>query len=234
MLYKDKLAYAGCYGRMVLYMNIQINCINTNCLFRKAQLRGHRNFTGLAVLFFIIAAAVSSSSCSPATEKRPEISDIKTHVRNILSLPTYEQVYRDIIYYGEEAKVLIFKVRDKKLLFSVNIRLQAGFDLSKGLKIEPLNRHEVTVRLPKAELLSVDADESSIHEYFAYERGGEISRLEYYEVINANKEDIRKDALERGILENAERNGKQVIENLLLMAGYSKVYFEPLQMDIKG
>ena len=151
-------------------------------------------------------------------------ASIEQQVKAVLELPTYEYVYRDIIYIAEQAEFLGFRHTDKQLLFAVDVRLQAGVDLTKGIEIKVENAHEITLTLPNPEILLIDADESSISQYFKKEFGGEISRLEYYDEISRSKEQIRQDAIENGVLAKAEDNAASILRSLLQQQGVDTVH----------
>ena len=84
-------------------------------------------------------------------------------MRDLLAIHTMEHVYRDVVYFGEEESFLFIPTVDRRVLFSVNIRVQAGIDLTDGIEVfrSEDNDSEVFVRLPPAEILLVDADEST-------------------------------------------------------------------------
>ena len=148
-------------------------------------------------------------------------------VREILEVPTFEQVYRDIIYYGEEKKLLAIKIVDKRLLFSMDVVVKAGIDFTEGLEVLPGDNAEaVTLVLPHAKILLIDADEASIHQYFVKNRGGDITLLDYYNEIDRTKERIRQDALNRGILFKAEENAVKLLRKFFGFAGFTDVEFE--------
>ena len=79
--------------------------------------------------------------------------------------------------------------------------------------------------MPEAEILYVDADERTIEQYFIKERGGEISRLEYYDEINRKKIEISSAAEESGLLERAETNAETLIRNFLKLADIEVIEF---------
>jgi hypothetical protein len=189
------------------------------------EMMNHR-VPGLHFLFLLLVLLFLFASC--AEQKHASIQRVGAELREILSMPTYEHVYHDIVYIGEEASFLFIKTVDTKLLFSIDVLVQAGFDLQKGLELSPGRDGSITVALPPAEILRIDADEESIHQYFAKERGKRISRLDYYDEIDRQKEKIRQDALERNILGKAYENGKQIIEKYLQVAGFEEVKFREL------
>ena len=75
----------------------------------------------------------------------------------------------------------------------------------------------------------IDADETTITQYFKKEFGGEISRLEYYDEISQSKTQIRRDALERGVLTRARENASSVVRSLLQSQG-----IEPVVVQFRG
>jgi hypothetical protein len=176
------------------------------------------------VILFIFALLACESSTPPPP------NELEAHIREILTLPTYEHVYRDIIYVGEEAKFLGITTAEKKLLFSIDVVVQAGIDLSNGIEITPKQKNTVEVKLPPPEILLIDADENSINQYFVKERGKSVSRLEYYDEIDRQKAVIREDALERNILVKAEENAKKLIEKFLSLAGFEEVVFKEIKI----
>ncbi|MFO7780371.1 MAG: DUF4230 domain-containing protein [Spirochaetia bacterium] len=177
------------------------------------------------VLLFIVPLTLLS--CSP--EPEADISDLERRVTNVLRLHSYEHVYRDIVYFGEERTFLFFKTMDRRLLFSVDIVVRAGVDLAEGIEVltDRGNPERVVVRLPPTRILRVDADEATIHQYFSRTRGGDVGWLEYGAEIEGVKERVRADAIERGILAKAQDNAREMVENFFTIAGFEEVVFRP-------
>ena len=150
-----------------------------------------------------------------AAERQREIEQISRQIRSILELPTFEHLYRDVVYVDRERSFLIFKTMDAEVLFAINVRIQAGIDLRDGFAVHRTRKEGLTVALPPAKILLADADEESIEQYFLKEIGGSISRLDYYDEINRKKEELIADAVDRGILERAEENARLLIGSFL-------------------
>ena len=153
------------------------------------------------------------------------VTVIENQIRTLLEIPTVEYVYREILYFDEEARFLGIKHLDKRLLFSVDMVTRAGFDLSKGLKVHKL-LNSIQISLPEPEILEVDADEDSILQFFVKEWGGKIARLDYYDELNVRKEGIKEDAVKRGILEKAKENFEGMVSRLLSGFGVESVSFK--------
>lgn len=166
--------------------------------------------------------SVLISCTAQTTTSRPVIEN---QIRGILELPTIEFVYREVIYIGHEAKFLGFKHIDKRLLFSIDLIISAGLDLSKGIEIRNITNGNIQIILPEPEILLVDADEGSIHQFFVKEWGEKVSRLDYYDKIVESKEEIVSDAIERGILIKAKNNAEEMILKIFSVDGTTKVDF---------
>src|SRR6056297_1509774 len=163
-------------------------------------------------LFPILLISISLCACNFQTDtsRRPP-TDVERQIRGVLELPSYEYLYRDIIYIADQAKFLGFRHKDTQLLFSVNIRLHAGVDLQKGIQVTPISAGGLSISLPAAEILLVDADEISI-----------------------TKERIRSDAIDRGVLTQAQSNAASVLRSLLQSQGFSPVEVEFRQSPRKA
>lgn len=182
-----------------------------------------------SVLSPLLVLVLSFSSCHFVEDSsRLKPTAVERQIKAVLELPTYEYVYRDIIYIADQAEFLGFRHKDKQLLFAVDVHLQAGIDLTKGVTVKPAGSRpggtqSLSVTLPAPEILVIDADETSITQYFKKEFGGEIGRLEYYDEISNSKEQIRHDALERGILTQASENAASLVRSLLQSQGIEEV-----------
>ncbi len=173
------------------------------------------NFLTLILLLNLIL------SCTPKENISKPV--IENQIRGILDLPTVEYVYREIIYVDQEARFLGIKHLDKRLLFSIDLVVNAGIDLTKGIEIRNVSDGSIQIYLPEPEILMVDADEASIHQFFVKEWGDKISHLDYYDEIVKSKNNIKIDAIERNILIKAKNNAEDMILKIFSVYGISKV-----------
>jgi len=163
-------------------------------------------------------------SCTPQQSISKPV--VENQIRGILELPTIEYVYREIIYVGQEARFLGIKHIDKRLLFSIDLIVNAGIDLTKGIEIRNVSGGSIQIILPEPEILMVDADEGSIHQFFVKEWGDKISHLDYYDEIVKSKSNVKKDAVERNILIKSKINAEDMILKIVSVYGISNVSFK--------
>ncbi|MFP4302408.1 MAG: DUF4230 domain-containing protein [Spirochaetaceae bacterium] len=186
----------------------------------------------LVTLSLLALAGCTAQNDSPAQ------LPLERRISSLLELHTVEYVYRDIVYFGEQESFLgIFRTRDQQLLFAVRLRVQAGVDLSKGVEVlrDPENPRMALVRIPSPEVLLVDAEEGSIEQFLVRERGGSIEWDQVSSEMESVKERVRADALEKGILQRAEKNAVELIEEVLGVAGFEEVSVQVLPPEeLKG
>ncbi len=174
-----------------------------------------------------LIVVVLLAGCAPTV--RFDTISIQEQLTDLLELHTYEHIYRDVVYFGEEKSFLFVRTVDRRVLFAIDIRVRAGIDLQHGFTVaqDRSDSERVYVQLPAAEILSVDADEKSIHEYFIREQGGRIGLLEMTAQLAEAKARTEADAIERGILGKAEANARRIVRNFLIMAGFREIVFAP-------
>ena len=184
------------------------------------------------ILFVSLGSLIVLGGCAP--QSSVDTVTLEQQLVSILELHTYEHLYRDIVYFGEEKSFLFVRTVDREVLFSVNIKVRAGVDLAEGFRVVQDRdvADRVYVQLPPAQVLSVDADEQSIHEYFIREQGGRIGLLEITGQLEEVKERTAADAIERGILVRADANARRVVTEFLKLTGFADVVFTtPPQLD---
>lgn len=178
-----------------------------------------------------LLALLALASCQQAPVDTGMLRD---RVRNVLQMETTEFIYRDLVYQSISDSLLGMSTRDTRVLAEVKIHVVAGVDIREGMKISmdatdpsgPVTK----VLLPRARILLVDADESSIRQFmireYKFMDDGRMSLLAFGRKLRENKETIKRDALSRGILERAENNARLVVTKILNLSGISRVQVE--------
>lgn len=181
-----------------------------------------------AGLFFFLTAQRDSLT--------PDVADIREEVSALQTLTAGEYRYRDVVYYSEETRLLGIPAGRREILFSLDIVVRGGVDLSRGFQVETDETGErLFLTVPAAEILLVDADEDSIEQYFAAERLGRIDWLDVGDELTRAKEANRADAIERGILSATEAQARSVLSDLGRAAGFEtvEIRFRPAA-EIRG
>lgn len=169
----------------------------------------------MIILPAILAAVMFFGACSARVSEQTR-SAVQERIRSVLALHTAEYVYRDVVYFGKQSQLFGFiPSGNREMLFSVDVAVRAGVNLRQGFSVEVPNRNKVLVTLPPAEILYADVDEASIRQYFLRESGGNIGFMEIQDLLSDAKDTLVADALQRGILEQADRQARSIIVQLL-------------------
>lgn len=169
------------------------------------------------MFIFILLSVFISCKISDA-----ELIDLHNSVKEVANLSLSEFVYKDIIFVKESKRFWGMSISKKEVLFSVKIRVVAGIDLDKDFVIK-VEKNILYLELPKPEILLLDADEKSLNEYYSKYFGTKVSLLFYYKEIEQQKENLKQESIERGILEDAEKNIREFFEIIYKNAGFDSV-----------
>jgi hypothetical protein len=177
---------------------------------------------GISVYFLIYRAN---------REHTQRLELIEDRVQRMEQLVTARQTYREVIY--TEKKLLL---ADKRVLFSLIFNVEAGVRLE-NCRVVKQPGGGVIVYLPPVEILSIDADESSIKQYFVKEQLTPVRFSDFSTVVNEEKEQILIEARASGLENRAEANAVNGITAIFRMAQIENVtvkFSEVLSLDRKG
>ena len=164
----------------------------------------------------------------PTPTVLPDPVTIIREVRSLARLETIQYSVEKVITGEINSEAFAFLVKDR-LLFVAHGTVLAGVDLS---KLEPddlwVDQGVLNVRLPATEVFIAALDNEKS---YVYERDTSVFRqadpnLETL-VRQAEEQEIKKAALEDGILELAQQNAEIYLTRFFLALGYADVIFAP-------
>lgn len=135
-------------------------------------------------------------------------------IEQLQQLVTAKQIYREVIYSKETKDFLWIPLKNKEFLFALDYIITAGIDISKGFKVEDRDGYKL-ITLPKAEIFSIDADDTSIKEYFIKQRFSKLNRDDYFQLIKESKLSILSGDSINTLLIESEVNAKTLLKSLL-------------------
>ena len=143
---------------------------------------------------------------------------VLTRIQNVAKLVSTELTLRDVVTYEQSRFGL-----QRKALLVVTGKVLAGIDLKKDVKVRiDDDARRITIELPRAEILAIEVlnsrtyDETSALFYrFQPEDRDRIQAL--------TRAQLREAAEQSGLLPQADRSARQLLESLLAQDGYSVV-----------
>lgn len=159
------------------------------------------------------------------------IKNIKT-IAQLVTVTSYDEVVVDSLVYNKAAEIFdlfrsvspmaILPSPQKQLVLIGRGKVLAGTNLQK-LNDQSIVIHNDTawIQLPQAEILEAIINPS---DFETFEESGKWSDDEVIAVKVKARNKMISRAIERGILEKAEKKANAVIENFLHSAGFKVVY----------
>lgn len=170
-------------------------------------------FTALAILMLVGCSAINEQTIEGRVRQMAETSE----------LGTVEYTVKKIVKCDDQQR---FTIGDRKILFQSTAYLKAGIKLDHFTADDiQIDEKIVTINLPHAELLSFNmpAEETiTVFENYGFFRS-RFSAEEQNEILTLGEKDIREDVPNLGILQDAERNAKDVFTALLTQMGFNQV-----------
>ena len=170
-------------------------------------------FTALAILMLVGCSAINEQTIEGRVRQMAETSE----------LGTVEYTVKKIVKCDDQQR---FTIGDRKILFQSTAYLKAGIKLDHFTADDiQIDEKIVTINLPHAELLSFNmpAEETTtVFENDGFFRS-RFNAEEQNEILTLGEKDIRENVPTIGILQDAERNAKDVFTALLTQMGFNQV-----------
>jgi len=143
-------------------------------------------------------------------------------------LATTEYTIAKVVKAEDFPSIFKGQIGDRKILYSCKIYLKAGIDLEKWnpdtIEVNELSK-SISITLPHAELLSFNmpVEEQKLE----YEKVGilrqDFKAGERNELLKQGEDSVREEIVNMGILDDAERNTRDIFKASLLQLGYQTV-----------
>jgi hypothetical protein len=150
---------------------------------------------------------------------------VVTNIRSLAQLMTIEYYDEVVADSSRKAGILpfppyIFPTK-QSLVLVVKGRLLAGLDLEQlGTNNISGNRDSITIMLPRAQVLEVEMNPSDVETFV---EKGQWNHNAVAALTAKAREQMLQNAAAQGILRRADEKAKNLVEQLMLNAGYKKV-----------
>jgi hypothetical protein len=174
---------------------------------------------GYIFLVWVCLCSLGGCGKSPAEQKQSILA-----IREMSDLVTVEYVVTKIIKANDDKTW--YKAGDRKILMSCRASLKAGIDLS-AIQADNINlsNKSITLQIPPAKIISLDMPaENIVVEYQDIDLFRSPFKAGERDALAAQAEaQIRSGAEAMGILQTAETNAKQFLNNFLERLGYNDI-----------
>ncbi len=166
------------------------------------------------------AVVVREKEVEKIVEKEKVITAevIQDGLRDMGKLVTQEYYFTEVVSYSIMSEILGIKIKmtEASFLASYDGVIYAGIDFT-GIAVEKDDELKtITVRLPDAEILSVDIDPESLVVYSEKQGiGNRITLEDYNNSLIGLEKDAKDKAVGKGILERADENAEKIVRTFI-------------------
>lgn len=150
----------------------------------------------------------------------PEISlsVIESEIRNIGELATVEYIFTDAARFSDSKQIKDWNIpfTEKSFLMKWDGTIKAGINVENIDVSIDVEKQEIVIALPQAEILSYEVDESTVE--VLDEKDNVFNSISVDDKVNfdtSTKEAMIERAVENGLLEKAQKQAEAVVTNLL-------------------
>lgn len=179
----------------------------------------------ILTIIIIILAAIFFRKVSLDRQTNLLSSTIEEQVSNIVELSTVKYNYTNIVEYDDtiQFKNINLPFTNKKFIVKYSGYIKAGIDLD-TVEIDVKNRDTIDISMNKAKIFENVISEEDV--YFYDEKDSMFNKLNFedlYTVLIEEKEKMKEEVIKKGILNDAEKNGKEIIESMLSGMGFKNI-----------
>lgn len=155
-------------------------------------------------------------------------NNIEEKVSKLVELSTIKYNYTNVVDYEDTKQVngLDIPFTNKKFILKYTGYIKAGIDLN-TIDIDVKDRETVKIKMDGAEIFENVISEEDV--YFYDERESVFNKLSFkdlYSVLIEEKKRMKEEVVEKGILEEAEDRGREIIYSLLEGMGFKNISIE--------
>jgi hypothetical protein len=179
----------------------------------------------LTILFLMFISFTILLNINITNNKQKDSTVILDRISKIKELATTKYYYSNIIAFKENKKIQDIKIpfTQKSFLIKYEGTIKAGVDIE-NIEILENKKEKIKIKLSKPKILNHNIDEKNIYIYD--EKNSLFNKLSIKDVFNEiskEKENIEKKLIEDGFLEEASKNTKLLLENILRDLGYKNI-----------
>ena len=169
------------------------------------------------VILLLIGGLILFLNVRQNNEQEIISSTIEEKVSKIVELSTVKYNYTDVVLYQNSKELAGGKVpfTEKKFIVQYSGYIKAGVDLS-TVEVEIKDEDTIHVYMKKAEILENTIIEEEVK--FFDEKDGLFNKLSFkdlFSVLIGEKEKAKNHAIDRGLLNESQRNAEEILLSLL-------------------
>lgn len=180
----------------------------------------------LVLVILIVIVGITGYTKISINRKTNLLSNkIEEKIVRLMELSTVKYNYTNVVEYENKVQLSGINIpfTNKKFILKYSGYIKAGVDL-KTIQVNLKGKDAVEITMDKAVIFDNVISEEDV--YFFDEKDSIFNKLSFkdlYVILIEEKEKMKEEVLEKGILNDAEKNGEEIITSLLEGMGFNNV-----------
>ncbi len=178
----------------------------------------------LLTTLVLLVLLIINYTKKPKDEFGYNSTTVLAKIINIQELALVKYNYTGVVGFKDNYKILNINVplTEKYFLLKYNGYIKAGINFER-IKVDVEDK-SVYVSMPKPELMDIVIDENSVKVYDESENAfNPIKISDYNQALIKEKDTMKKDAINQGILNDAKKQSELAIRSMLEQMGFEQI-----------
>ena len=152
-------------------------------------------------------------------------NNVQEQVMKLLDLSTVKYNYTNVVSYKDNKKLkdLDIPFTNKGFLIKYSGYIKAGIDLSTAT-VNVVDKHKVEIVLDKPIVFDNVINEEDSYVYDEKESlFNQLKIQDLYDVLTEEQKKMEKEVIEKGLLNEAEENAKEILNSFLTSMGFTDI-----------
>ncbi|WP_313756220.1 DUF4230 domain-containing protein [Tissierella sp.] len=179
----------------------------------------------IAIVIIMVLGIIGYAKISTTRKTNLLSNKVEENILRLVELSTVKYNYTNIVEYEDKIELsgISIPFTNKKFILKYSGYIKAGIELD-SIEVNLKDKETIEIKMDKAKIFENVIPEEEV--YFYDERDSVFNKLSFkdlYVVLIQEKEKMKDEVIDKGILNDAEKNGKEIITSLLEGMGFKKI-----------
>lgn len=179
----------------------------------------------IAIVVIFILGTIGYAKISVQRKTNLLSNKVEEQVTKLMELSTVKYSYTNVVEYEDKMQLsgMNLPFTNKRFILKYSGYIKAGINLD-TIEVKVKDKNSVEIIMENAEIFENVIPEEEV--YFFDEKESIFNKLSFkdlYVVLIEEKEKMEKEAVDKGLLNDAEKNGSEIIKYLLEGMGFKSI-----------
>lgn len=179
----------------------------------------------IAIIVILILGSIGYAKISVQRKTKMLSNTVEEKVTRLVELSTVKYNYTNVVEYDNKMQVsgINLPFTSKRFILKYSGYIKAGISLD-TMEVKVKDKETVEIIMDNAEIFENVIPEEEV--YFFDEKESIFNKLSFkdlYVVLIEEKDKMEKEVVEKGLLNDAEKNGSEIIKSLLEGMGFKSI-----------